>query len=66
MKAKCPEEILTTEGTDVKYFKDFEYDNSQVSQDKVTDLFLFLLTVICHFKVSETKPYYEKCDKHLF
>ncbi|XP_033493349.2 PKHD1 like 1, tandem duplicate 1 [Epinephelus lanceolatus] len=29
MKAKCPEEILTTEGTDVKYFKDFEYDNSQ-------------------------------------
>ncbi|XP_039978517.1 PKHD1 like 1, tandem duplicate 1 [Xiphias gladius] len=29
MKAECPGEILTTEGTDVKYFKDFEHDNSQ-------------------------------------
>ncbi|KAK5854667.1 hypothetical protein PBY51_004842 [Eleginops maclovinus] len=29
MKGECPEEILTTEGTDVKYFKDFENDNSQ-------------------------------------
>ncbi|XP_040908783.1 LOW QUALITY PROTEIN: PKHD1 like 1, tandem duplicate 1 [Toxotes jaculatrix] len=29
MKAECPGEILTTEGTDVKYFKDFEDDNSQ-------------------------------------
>ncbi|XP_071356429.1 PKHD1 like 1, tandem duplicate 1 [Trachinotus anak] len=29
MKAKCPAEILTTEGTAVKYFKDFEDDNSQ-------------------------------------
>ncbi|XP_037651430.1 PKHD1 like 1, tandem duplicate 1 [Sebastes umbrosus] len=29
MKAECPEEILTTEGSDVKYFKDFEDDNSQ-------------------------------------
>uniref|UniRef100_A0A3Q2VVI1 PKHD1 like 1, tandem duplicate 2 n=1 Tax=Haplochromis burtoni TaxID=8153 RepID=A0A3Q2VVI1_HAPBU len=30
MKAECPGEILTFEGTDVKYFKDFENDNSQV------------------------------------
>uniref|UniRef100_A0A3B4U1D6 PKHD1 like 1, tandem duplicate 2 n=1 Tax=Seriola dumerili TaxID=41447 RepID=A0A3B4U1D6_SERDU len=29
MKAWCPGEILTTEGTTVKYFKDFEDDNSQ-------------------------------------
>ncbi|XP_029299003.1 LOW QUALITY PROTEIN: PKHD1 like 1, tandem duplicate 1 [Cottoperca gobio] len=29
MKAECPEEILTTEGTGVMYFKDFENDNSQ-------------------------------------
>ncbi|XP_038580507.1 PKHD1 like 1, tandem duplicate 1 [Micropterus salmoides] len=29
MKAECPSEILTTEGTDVKYFKNFENDNSQ-------------------------------------
>ncbi|XP_044027924.1 LOW QUALITY PROTEIN: PKHD1 like 1, tandem duplicate 1 [Siniperca chuatsi] len=29
MKAECPVEILTTEGTDVKYFNDFEKDNSQ-------------------------------------
>ncbi|XP_069372727.1 PKHD1 like 1, tandem duplicate 1 [Paralichthys olivaceus] len=29
MKAECPAEILTTEGPDVKYFKDFEDDNSQ-------------------------------------
>ncbi|XP_071061003.1 fibrocystin-L-like [Pseudochaenichthys georgianus] len=29
MKGECPKEILTTEGTDVKYFKDFENDNSQ-------------------------------------
>uniref|UniRef100_A0A669AZY7 PA14 domain-containing protein n=1 Tax=Oreochromis niloticus TaxID=8128 RepID=A0A669AZY7_ORENI len=29
MKAECPGEILTFEGTDVKYFKDFENDNSQ-------------------------------------
>uniref|UniRef100_A0A8D3BAM2 PKHD1 like 1, tandem duplicate 2 n=1 Tax=Scophthalmus maximus TaxID=52904 RepID=A0A8D3BAM2_SCOMX len=31
MKAECPAEILATEGTSVKYFKDFEGDNSQVS-----------------------------------
>uniref|UniRef100_A0AAX7VHS5 Polycystic kidney and hepatic disease 1 (autosomal recessive)-like 1 n=1 Tax=Astatotilapia calliptera TaxID=8154 RepID=A0AAX7VHS5_ASTCA len=30
MKAECPGEILSFEGTDVKYFKDFENDNSQV------------------------------------
>ncbi|XP_035847175.1 fibrocystin-L-like [Sander lucioperca] len=29
MKPECPDEILTTEGTNVKYFKDFENDNSQ-------------------------------------
>ncbi|KAK9526506.1 hypothetical protein VZT92_015203 [Zoarces viviparus] len=29
MKAECPAEVLTSEGTDVKYFKDFESDNSQ-------------------------------------
>ncbi|XP_029369318.1 PKHD1 like 1, tandem duplicate 1 isoform X2 [Echeneis naucrates] len=29
MKAECPGEILTSEGTSVKYFKDFEDDNSQ-------------------------------------
>ncbi|XP_044191170.1 PKHD1 like 1, tandem duplicate 1 [Thunnus albacares] len=29
MTAECPDEILSTEGTDVKYFKDFEDDNSQ-------------------------------------
>ncbi|XP_035537797.1 PKHD1 like 1, tandem duplicate 1 [Morone saxatilis] len=29
MKAKCPGEILTTEGTNVKYFNDFENDISQ-------------------------------------
>ncbi|XP_025757857.1 PKHD1 like 1, tandem duplicate 1 isoform X2 [Oreochromis niloticus] len=29
MKAECPGEILTFEGTDVKYFKDFENNNSQ-------------------------------------
>lgn len=34
MKAECPGEILTFEATDVKYFKDFENDNSQVSEDK--------------------------------
>lgn len=34
MKAECPSEILTTEGTDVKYFNDFEDDNSQVSEDR--------------------------------
>lgn len=33
MKGECPSEILTTEGTDVIYFKDFENDNSQVSGD---------------------------------
>lgn len=31
-KAECPGEILTTEGTEVTYFKDFESDNSQVSE----------------------------------
>lgn len=34
MKAECPAEILTAEGSDVKYFKDFESDNSQVSGDR--------------------------------
>lgn len=34
MKAECPREILSFEGTDVKYFKDFENDNSQVCGDK--------------------------------
>ncbi|XP_050924319.1 LOW QUALITY PROTEIN: PKHD1 like 1, tandem duplicate 1 [Lates calcarifer] len=29
MKADCPGEIQTTEGTDVKYFRDFEDDNSE-------------------------------------
>ncbi|KAM8840499.1 PKHD1 like 1, tandem duplicate 1 isoform 3-T3 [Spinachia spinachia] len=29
MKAECPVEVLKPEGTDVKYFKDFEKDNSQ-------------------------------------
>ncbi|KAM4540003.1 PKHD1 like 1, tandem duplicate 1 [Odontesthes bonariensis] len=29
MKAECPAEILTSEGNDVKYFNDFEKDNSQ-------------------------------------
>ncbi|XP_062266639.1 PKHD1 like 1, tandem duplicate 1 [Platichthys flesus] len=29
MQAECPAELLTTEGSDVKYFKDFEGDNSQ-------------------------------------
>ncbi|XP_030597029.1 PKHD1 like 1, tandem duplicate 1 [Archocentrus centrarchus] len=29
MRAECPKEILTSEGADVKYFKDFENDNSQ-------------------------------------
>ncbi|XP_053190049.1 fibrocystin-L-like [Scomber japonicus] len=29
MKAECPGEILSTEGNNVKYFKDFEGDNSQ-------------------------------------
>ncbi|XP_054461971.1 PKHD1 like 1, tandem duplicate 1 [Anoplopoma fimbria] len=29
MKAECPAEVLTSEGTDVKYFNDFEGDNSQ-------------------------------------
>uniref|UniRef100_A0A3Q4MXJ0 PA14 domain-containing protein n=1 Tax=Neolamprologus brichardi TaxID=32507 RepID=A0A3Q4MXJ0_NEOBR len=29
MKAECPGEILTFEGTDVKYFKDFENDTSK-------------------------------------
>lgn len=31
MKAECPGEVLPSEGTNVKYFKDFEDDNSQVS-----------------------------------
>ena len=34
MKAECPAEILTSEGTDVKYFKDFEGDNTQVRPKK--------------------------------
>uniref|UniRef100_A0A8D0AIF4 PKHD1 like 1 n=1 Tax=Sander lucioperca TaxID=283035 RepID=A0A8D0AIF4_SANLU len=38
----CPDEILTTEGTNVKYFKDFENDNSQVSKNK--KLTYFVLT----------------------
>ncbi|KAM6974364.1 PKHD1 like 1, tandem duplicate 1, partial [Tautogolabrus adspersus] len=29
IKAKCPGEIVTTEGSDVKLFKDYESDNSQ-------------------------------------
>uniref|UniRef100_A0A3P9KTK4 Polycystic kidney and hepatic disease 1 (autosomal recessive)-like 1 n=1 Tax=Oryzias latipes TaxID=8090 RepID=A0A3P9KTK4_ORYLA len=29
MRAKCPSEILSAEGPDVKYFNDFENDNSQ-------------------------------------
>ncbi|RVE66721.1 hypothetical protein OJAV_G00110370 [Oryzias javanicus] len=29
MSAKCPTEVLIAEGPDVKYFKDFEKDNSQ-------------------------------------
>lgn len=29
--AKCPGEIVTSEGTDVKFSKDFEGNNSQVS-----------------------------------
>uniref|UniRef100_A0A8C7XSV6 PA14 domain-containing protein n=1 Tax=Oryzias sinensis TaxID=183150 RepID=A0A8C7XSV6_9TELE len=33
MSAKCPSEILSAEGPDVKYFNDFENDNSQVSWD---------------------------------
>lgn len=45
MKAECPVEVLAPEGTDVKYFKDFEKDNSQVSGDKliVEHLFFALL-----------------------
>lgn len=39
MKAECPSEILTTEGTDVKYFKNFENDNSQVSGGKKRQVF---------------------------
>ncbi|XP_061597205.1 fibrocystin-L-like isoform X1 [Cololabis saira] len=31
MKAECPAQVLTTEGADVKYFNDFEKDNSQFS-----------------------------------
>lgn len=31
MKAECPAEIRTTEGSDVAYFSDFENDNSQFS-----------------------------------
>ncbi|XP_076610974.1 PKHD1 like 1, tandem duplicate 1 [Chaetodon auriga] len=34
MKADCPDEILTTEGTDVIYFNDFENDNSQFNNDE--------------------------------
>ncbi|XP_042362122.1 fibrocystin-L-like [Plectropomus leopardus] len=30
MKAECPGEILTSEGTDVKYFNDFEEENSEL------------------------------------
>uniref|UniRef100_G3NDK3 PKHD1 like 1 n=1 Tax=Gasterosteus aculeatus aculeatus TaxID=481459 RepID=G3NDK3_GASAC len=37
MKAECPVEVLAPEGTDVKYFKDFEKDNSQVSGDKLIE-----------------------------
>ncbi|KAM9340526.1 fibrocystin-L-like [Symphorus nematophorus] len=36
MKAECPGEILTTEGTDVAYFKNFENDNSQFNNEKGT------------------------------
>ncbi|KAF0024292.1 hypothetical protein F2P81_023094 [Scophthalmus maximus] len=35
MKAECPAEILATEGTSVKYFKDFEGDNSQFDSARV-------------------------------
>ncbi|KAI3358131.1 hypothetical protein L3Q82_003134 [Scortum barcoo] len=34
MKAECPGEILTTEGTYVKYFNDFENDNPQFGERK--------------------------------
>lgn len=33
MSAKCPAEVLSAEGPDVKYSKDFEGDNSQVGWD---------------------------------
>ncbi|XP_054620387.1 fibrocystin-L-like isoform X2 [Dunckerocampus dactyliophorus] len=36
MKAKCPEEILTEEGRDVKFFKDYEDDNSMFDGIKGT------------------------------
>ncbi|TKS89105.1 Fibrocystin-L Polycystic kidney and hepatic disease 1-like protein 1 [Collichthys lucidus] len=36
MKAECPGEILTTEGTDVKYFNDFENDKTQFTAEKGT------------------------------
>lgn len=35
MKAECPSEIMSTEGNNVKYFKDFEGDNSQVSNKEI-------------------------------
>ncbi|XP_061682368.1 PKHD1 like 1, tandem duplicate 1 [Syngnathoides biaculeatus] len=34
MKAECPVEILTAEGTDVMFFKDYEDDNSVFGNDR--------------------------------
>ena len=51
MKAECPDEILRTEGTDVKYFKDFEDDNSQVSEDnkkKIHNIFSKMQRTTCY------------------
>lgn len=36
MKGECPGEIQPSEGTDVKYFNNYEKDNSQVRKDRST------------------------------
>lgn len=54
LKAECPSEILSAEGTGVKYFKDFEDDNSQVSCKKIPNIFTKMCRKIC-LKMSEER-----------
>lgn len=59
MKADCPGEIQTTEGTDVKYFRDFEDDNSEVSESKTS--------VLCNCNSErENKHIFHFKNSHLF
>lgn len=55
--AECPGEIVTSEGTDVKYFKDFEGDNSQFNGTPVKNVSFCGLWSLMNSKVIFKETY---------